>query len=430
METSYQHKKSPVVFLTVLLTVLFLFSCAEKELNPDDVEYRKDENGTEVLYQLGKNKPFGSRKRAFIVEDHPNGEKHFKIGFLNGFKDGNFTFWQDNGLKLLTGAYKKGKRNGLFTAYGKTGELVYEKEFLNGELDGAFILYYPCSPSDVIKYFEKLNDEGMDPGELKVTNHLRLKANYSDGQPVGPYQSYFHPRGKNLTIEELLREEGSFDENGKLSDQQFFYYPQTHAIVIHMPDKKRLEGIYPASSDGFSRAIDKAAKEIQNIPSYRNPNNEPALVFAIDERGNEIMPIWSSHIQKIAIRNMDGFLLKKQFPATYEAFVFDAITLAEETLLAIDTNLDPAILSQFDKEGKSVEIVGLNEKNQIIDILWSSRKTSGVIPLDERIDRKRTKLKRSWDDGMANEANWLLSNGSNITIKDSKSNPYSLPFFR
>ena len=127
---------------------------------------------------------------------------------------------------------------------------------------------------------------------------------------------------------------------------------------------------------------------------------------------------------------MDGFLLKKQFPATYEAFVFDAITLAEETLLAIDTNLDPAILSQFDKEGKSVEIVGLNEKNQIIDILWSSRKTSGVIPLDERIDRKRTKLKRSWDDGMANEANWLLSNGSNITIKDSKSNPYSLPFFR
>ena len=131
--------------------------------------------------------------------------------------------------------------------------------------------------------------------------------------------------------------------------------------------------------------------------------------------------------QKIAIRNMDGFLLKKQFPATYEAFVFDAITLAEETLLAIDTNLDPAILSQFDKEGKSVEIVGLNEKNQIIDILWSSRKTSGVIPFDERIDRKRTKLKRSWDDGMANEANWLLSNGSNITIKDSKSNP-CLPF--
>ena len=105
----------------------------------------------------------------------------------------------------------------------------------------------------------------MDPGELKVTNHLRLKANYSDGQPVGPYQSYFHPRGKNLTIEELLREEGFFDENGKLSDQQFFYYPQTHAIVIHMPDKKRLEGVYPASSDGFSRAIDKARKKFRTF---------------------------------------------------------------------------------------------------------------------------------------------------------------------
>ena len=66
METSYQHKKSSVVFLTVLFTVLFLFSCAEKELNPDDVEYRKDENGTEVLYQLGKNKPFGSGKEHLL----------------------------------------------------------------------------------------------------------------------------------------------------------------------------------------------------------------------------------------------------------------------------------------------------------------------------------------------------------------------------
>ena len=75
------------------------------------------------------------------------------------------------------------------------------------------------------------------------------------------------------------------------------------------------------------------------------------------------MPIWSSHIQKIAIRNMDGFLLKKQFPATYEAFVFDAITLAEETLLAIDTNLDPAILSQFDKKENQWKLLDLMKKS-------------------------------------------------------------------
>ena len=197
-----------------------------------------------------------------------------------------------------------------------------------------------------------------------------------------------------------------------------------------MPDKTRLETIHPASSDGFSRAIDEAAKEILEIPSYRNPNNAPALVYAIDERGNEIMPIWSSHIQEIAIRNMDGFLLKDKFSPTYESFVFDARSLANETLLAIDTTLDPELLSKFDREGASVEIVGLDRNGAIIDILWSSNQSSEIIPLDERIDRKRTKLKRRWIEGTTLEARWLLSNGSRITIKGEPGLSISTPFLR
>ena len=46
----------------------------------------------------------GAGKRAFIVDYHsPDGNDHFKIGFVNGLKDGNFTFWQDNGLALVSG---------------------------------------------------------------------------------------------------------------------------------------------------------------------------------------------------------------------------------------------------------------------------------------------------------------------------------------
>jgi hypothetical protein len=280
----------------------------------------------------------------------------------------------------------------------------------------------------VLRYFEKLKDEGMKPGELDVVNHLRLDASFSDGKPVGPFSAYYHPRGKTLTMDELLREEGSFDENGMLSEDQFTYYPQTYALVVNMPDNKRLETIHPASSDGFSRAIDEAAKEILEVPSYRNPTNAPALVCAIDERGNEIIPIWSSHIREIAIRNMDGFLLKGRFEPTYEAFVFDAMNLANETLLAIDTNLDQRTLSRFDRQGAAVEIVGLDKNGNIIDILWSSIQSSEVIPLDERIDRKRTKMKRTWQEGSASEANWLLSNGSQITIRDESSHSDPLPF--
>ena len=50
---------------------------------------------------LEKNKPFGSGKRAFIVEDHPNGEKHFKIGFLNGLKMGIHYFLAGQWIKTF-----------------------------------------------------------------------------------------------------------------------------------------------------------------------------------------------------------------------------------------------------------------------------------------------------------------------------------------
>jgi hypothetical protein len=251
-----------------------------------------------------------------------------------------------------------------------------------------------------------------------VVNHLRLDASFSDGKPVEAYRSYYHPRGKTLTLDELLREEGIFDQNGMLAEEQSSYYPQTHAIVVNMPDDKRSDTIHPPSSDGFSRAIDEANKEILEIPSYRNPDNAPAYVYAIDERGNEIMPIWSSHIQEIAIRNMDGYLLDNRFEPTYEAFVFDARTLADETLLSMDISTDSETLSKYDREGAAVEVVGLDSNGAIIDILWSSNQSSNVIPLDERIDRKRTKMKRKWQNGIASEAKWLLSNGSLITIKD------------
>jgi hypothetical protein len=36
----------------MMLSLLFLFACSEKKLGPEDVEYRKDENGTLILYEI------------------------------------------------------------------------------------------------------------------------------------------------------------------------------------------------------------------------------------------------------------------------------------------------------------------------------------------------------------------------------------------
>ena len=137
-------KEAPPSFFLILLCLL-IGSCAEQRLQPEDVEYREDDNGSQTLYQIGEDNPFGDGKIAFVVDNYPNGNKDLEVGFRKGLREGEFTFWQKNGIKLLTGSYRKGLRHGKFTAYGKTGELVYVKNYKDGELDGNFTLFYPAS---------------------------------------------------------------------------------------------------------------------------------------------------------------------------------------------------------------------------------------------------------------------------------------------
>jgi antitoxin component YwqK of YwqJK toxin-antitoxin module len=401
------HTRRPEAFALLLCLCALISSCSEQRLQPDDVEYRKDDNGTQFLYQIGADEPFGTGKRAFVEEYYPStkndsfwGQQHFEVGFLDGQRDGNFTFWQKNGIKLLTGAYTNGLRDGKFTAYGKTGELVYEKTFKNGELDGNFTMYYPASNNDVFRYKEKLTEEDKEPGELTVKNHLRLKLAFSEGNPVGPYEAYFHPGDQNSSQAELLMETGHFSQAGVLEKEQITFYPQTNSLVVILPDKKRPFPPHKPTPNGFSRAIDEAAKAIKNIPAYRNPDNAPALVYTLDARGEEIVPIWSSHIQKISIRKGNGFLINKTFEPNYESFE-KAQKIAEEITES------------------SVEVVGLDKKGQIVDILWSGDRPKDVTALPDRINKHWVKTKRSWDKGYASDALWLLSNGSQISIREN-----------
>ena len=99
--------------------------------------------------------------------------------------------------------------------------------------------------------------------------------------------------------------------------EQIKYFPRTFGLVVRLPDNSRLETLHDPSPDGLSRAMDEATKAIQAIPAYRNPDQLPALVYTVDDRGNEIVPIWSSHIVRLGIRNMDGFMLPDIFEANF-----------------------------------------------------------------------------------------------------------------
>ena len=51
------------------------------------MEYRRDENGTRILYEIAQAEPFGSFHRSYVQGTFANGEISFRIGFRNGLKD-------------------------------------------------------------------------------------------------------------------------------------------------------------------------------------------------------------------------------------------------------------------------------------------------------------------------------------------------------
>ena len=277
----------------------------------------------------------------------------------------------------------------MFTAYGKIGELIYEKNYSKGELNGIFKLYYPCSKSEVSKYFDDVDDmkgnsDGLldrltswasnntDSSNSKTSKILRLDANFSNDKPHGSYKIFYHPKGNDLTLEELIQEQGRFE------------------------------------------------KEYSKVPSYRNPKDLPALVYTIDDKGEKIAPIWSSHISEIKLRRSDGTLLDKSFKANYEDFIKAMDYASDNYSYGGDikfTEESPAI------SGKNVlEVVGINLKGDkivVVDILWSSNELSETVSLNKRINKKRIKIKRKWSEGITNETIWSLTTGSKIRMSDN-----------
>ena len=381
------------------LFLIITYSCTEKSVSSTDVEYRRDENGTRILYQIASKHPFGNTVRAYVKDYFENGNIKFKIGFKKGLRDGPFTFYYPDEKVRLEGNFDSGVMEGTFKSYGKIGELLYEKNFKNGQLDGNFSIYYKASSSDVFRYHESIR---QDTEFDLVKNHIRLRAKFIDGKPVGKYQCFDHPRGiTNLNEADLLNEEGFFDINGLLAEEQIKFYPKTKRLFVLLPGDDRIE--FAASENGFSRAIDKARSSILAMPAFRNPNKKPALVYTADDKGNLIAPIWSSYIQTIVLSSSDSINPIEEYAPNLEAFTNFALPKA----LEMDSN----------SSGALIEISGLDASGRKVDILWSNRENSKNIPLNARIFAKRTKTRRSWIHGSAVDTDWYLNDGTKILLR-------------
>ena len=113
----FYKKIYKLYLLGPILSLLLILACSKDEkLTTERLEYRNDENGIQRLYRAGEDDPVGRWKFARVTENHPNGQKKFEIGFVDGLKHGAFYFWQSNGLTKLTGSFEQGKRCLLYTS--------------------------------------------------------------------------------------------------------------------------------------------------------------------------------------------------------------------------------------------------------------------------------------------------------------------------
>jgi len=410
---------------TFLLVVLSVVGCQKLELSSDDVEYRQSEEGELLLYEIGEEEPF----EGIIVDEYDNGHTNCKIEFKDGLRDGNFTFWRENEIPLSKGEYRKGLRHGKFTAYGGAGELVSEKTYANGKLNGPCNFYYRYSNNEVERFFEELKEKDFEIGEMKAQSKLRYSCEFVDDAPSGVYNAYFYEGEEANSTTPLLRERGNFDANGSLYGAQVRYFPKVKTLAIKLPNGRLMDEGYEADVKGLSLAMESAYEAIEELPAYRNREDQPAKIFALDERGNEIVPIWSTNIFKIVIRDLNGSFLEKRYDHTFEDYEIAkqrAEFLRDEHGIAAvessEESLDPHEVRSINrrKTTPAIEVLGIDKNGKVIDVLWTSDPDSHIIALHERITKKRYRVMRAWLDGKSWGARWFLPDGSKLSILDER----------
>jgi antitoxin component YwqK of YwqJK toxin-antitoxin module/predicted esterase len=89
---------------------------------------------------------------------YENGQKRCEGEFLDGKKDGKWTYWHENGSKEMEEEYVQGKPNGKWTLWDKEGEKRGEGEFFYGT--GTWRQWYKGEKKERVVSFEQGDRHG------------------------------------------------------------------------------------------------------------------------------------------------------------------------------------------------------------------------------------------------------------------------------
>ena len=111
-----------------------------------------------------------------------------------------------------------------------------------------------------------------------------------------------------------------------------------------------------------------------------------------------------------------------RYDPNFESYRDQAVKKAKDVVLSSDLS-NNSILPAINGKVPAVEIIALNNKGEIRDILWSSISRKDSLDLEQRILQKRKRIHRSWDAGDATTSVWSISSGLNLIIREDSKDP-------
>lgn len=157
-----------------------------------------------------------------VKKIHNNGQISKKYNYKNGYKEGKYISYYQDGTKEYECNYKKGKLHGISSSWNDKGEITRESEYFNGNMDG-FTKNY--SDGKLTSMYESKNGKVVGTHKYFEKGKLYAEGNLNFNKKNGVWKIYYENEGYEEITYLNDVEHGkciNFYENGKLmSEGQF-----------------------------------------------------------------------------------------------------------------------------------------------------------------------------------------------------------------
>lgn len=204
----------------------------------EDVYFNTDEKAFETLnFKSTEN----NNKR---ITHYQNGNIETETSFVNGLKQGSYTFYDFYGNVGVTGTYHNDEMNGEWTWYYASGKVKGTANYLNGNLNGESKNYY-------------------ESGQLEDDYH------YEYGNQTGKSLSYYENGNLSISTEYLNDQEHSRKE---------FYSPSGQLQLVRIYNYGVLIGYTYLDSNGNEKEMIPITNETSKIEAFYD-NGKPSRTF-------------------------------------------------------------------------------------------------------------------------------------------------------